>query len=459
MSRFPDPARSRAVLIGVSHFPESSQLADLPAVRENVATLWRRLTHGATGVLRPEHCEVADPAGTTADIGRVISTAAEQATDMLLVYYAGHGLVDERGRLYLATHSTRSQAPKYSALSVDLLREDLGGSGAAARVLILDCCFSGRAIEVMTGEQDLVDGQLSIAGTYTMSSTTANAPSFAPAGERYTAFTGAFLTALDSERPLSLDEVYRSVAAELQSRGLPRPRQRATDTAADLALTRGPAEPDPASVAPVAGIRFQRERAAAKRLTAGLGKAVGVMSLFSTAVAVPLAVANHDLNWLMAIPVWAGFQTLFVALIGARVLHSTPRDAELLIDPSGITVTVRLRKSATVRSAHTPWRDISHVGVLPPRRGSVNPKATEVYEGAHLLVVRPRPGVPYGTTKGGFFSDQLHGLGYRVIGTVGSFSATGDQVLAALDRFAGDRVLRGTTDLLARDPRVTPSML
>ncbi|MFE7357232.1 hypothetical protein ACFU8Q_29805 [Streptomyces sp. NPDC057543] len=50
MSRLPDRARSRAVLIGVSHFPESPELADLPAVRENVAGLWRRLTDDAAGV-------------------------------------------------------------------------------------------------------------------------------------------------------------------------------------------------------------------------------------------------------------------------------------------------------------------------------------------------------------------------------------------------------------------------
>lgn len=136
--------------MGVSHFPESPGLADLPAVKENVAGLWRRLTHSGTGVLAPEHCEVADPAAST-DLGRAIGRAADEATDLLLIYYAGHGLVDDWGRLYLATHATQSQAPKCSALDVGLLREDLGGSGAAARVLILDCCFSGRAIEVMAG--------------------------------------------------------------------------------------------------------------------------------------------------------------------------------------------------------------------------------------------------------------------------------------------------------------------
>ncbi|MFE4368705.1 hypothetical protein ACFRMN_10745 [Streptomyces sp. NPDC056835] len=101
-----------------------------------------------------------DPTTSTADIGRAINQAAAEATDVLPIYSAGHGLMDDRGRLYLATSATRDQSPRYSAMGVDLLREDLGGSAAAARVLILDCCFSGRAIEVMAGEESPVDGQL-----------------------------------------------------------------------------------------------------------------------------------------------------------------------------------------------------------------------------------------------------------------------------------------------------------
>ncbi|MFE6020818.1 caspase domain-containing protein [Streptomyces sp. NPDC056441] len=457
MSRFPDPAQSRAVLIGVSHFPESPELADLPAVRENVAGLWRRLTDDAAGVLGPGHCEVADPEGSTADIGRAISRAAAEASDMLLIYYAGHGLVDDRGRLYLATNATRADAPKYSALGVDLLREDLGGSGAAARVLILDCCFSGRAIEVMSGEEGLLDGQLSIAGTYTMTSTTANAPSYALAGERYTAFTGALLAALDSPRPLALDEVYRSVAANLQSRGLPRPRQRATDTAGALALARGPAEPDKPPSDPVNEVRFRRDRAAAKaQMKRNTRKPLGFVSVFVVGLPVLFAGLNHDASWLWAIPVWGGFAAL-IKLITALVDRSLPLAAELVIDRSAIAVHLH-RSTASTGTLRIPWRDISYVGVVPPKRGSVNPKLTQVYKGNHLLVVRLRPGVPFSSTKGMTFSDELHELGYRVIATIGSFGAGKEQILAALDQFAGDRVLHSEQEFLARDPRIQPKM-
>jgi hypothetical protein len=459
VSRFPDPSRSRAVLIGVSHFPESPELADLPAVRENVASLWRRLTHDTTGVLEPKHCEVADPVSSTADIGRAISKAAAEASDMLLIYYAGHGLVDDRGRLYLATNATRADAPKYSSLSVDLLREDLGGSAAAARVLILDCCFSGRAIEVMSSEEGLIDGQLSIAGTYTMTSTSANAPSYAIADERYTAFTGALLTALDSPRPLTLDEIYRSVAASLQSRGMPRPRQRATDTAGGLALVRGPAEHDKPPADPVDEVRFCRDRAAAKKQmkeNSRVGK--GVLSLMVVGLPVLFAVMNRDASWLWGIPVFGAIMAALTGLITAGVHQSLPSGAELVIDRSAITVHVN-RSTATAVTLRTPWRDVSHVGVLPPKRGSVNPRLTQVYEGNHMLVVRLRPNVPYPPTKDMRLSGELHDLGYRVIATIGTFGADKVQILAALDQFAGDRVLHTEQEFMVRDPRILPKML
>ncbi|GAA2165049.1 caspase family protein [Actinomadura napierensis] len=460
MSRFPDPARSRAVLIGVSHFPESSDLADLPAVRENVAGLWHRLTHDTTGVLDPEHCQVVDPAASITELGRTIAKAAAEASDMLLVYYAGHGLVDERGRLYLATNATRTDAPKYSALGVDLLREDIGGSGAAARVLVLDCCFSGRAIEVMTGEEGLVDGQLSIAGTYTMTSTSANAPSYALSGERYTAFTGALLAALDSPQPLNLNEIYRSVAAALQARGLPRPRMRGTDTAGALALARGgTAPPDTPPANALDEVRFRRDPAAwAEQLKSNTEKPREIFFCsVGGGLAVFFALQFHNANWLWAIlPFWAVLSA-FGEFVTGLAVRSLP-EAELVIDRSAITVHVR-QHGASPSTAQAPWRDISYVGVLPPKRGSVNPRRAQVYEGNHLLVVRLQPGVPFPATQGMRFSRELHDLGYRVIATIGSFGADKEQVLAALDRFAGERVLHTKQEFLDRDPRVQPEML
>jgi uncharacterized caspase-like protein len=237
---FPDPARSRALLIGASHFAVAGpDLPDIPAVRANLTALRQVLTSPDTGVLRPDFCRVlADPASVD-EVGTALSELAATATDLLLVYYTGHGLVDDRGRLHLALAHTHPHRARWTAFPFELLREEIANS-AATRVLVLDCCFSGRAIEAMADEQGVLSGQLEVAGTYTLTSTTANAPSHAPVGERYTAFTGALLRALDHADPLTLDQIHAVVDRDLTVRNLPRPQRRAVNTAGNLALSCGP---------------------------------------------------------------------------------------------------------------------------------------------------------------------------------------------------------------------------
>ncbi|GLZ80088.1 hypothetical protein Afil01_48950 [Actinorhabdospora filicis] len=65
----------------------------------------------------------------------------------------------------------------------------------ASRVMPLDCRFSGRAIDTLTGD-GILTGQLDITGTYILTATAATQLALASAGERYTAFTGALLGVL-----------------------------------------------------------------------------------------------------------------------------------------------------------------------------------------------------------------------------------------------------------------------
>src|SRR5262249_41863783 len=76
--------------------------------------------------------------------------------------------------------------------------------------------------------------------TYTLTATPANSPAHAPSGDRYTAFTGALLRALDQSGPLTLDQLYVVVDRDLAAQNLPRPQRRVTNTAGDLALSCGP---------------------------------------------------------------------------------------------------------------------------------------------------------------------------------------------------------------------------
>ena len=116
-------------------------------------------------------------------------------------------------------------------------------SRATKKVVILDCCFSGRALADQAGDEETILGQVGIEGTYLLTATAANAVALAPPGERYTAFTGTLLGLLNKGIPggpelLTFGQIYPRLQYTLTSRQLPRPRQQGSDTIAHLALTR-----------------------------------------------------------------------------------------------------------------------------------------------------------------------------------------------------------------------------
>ncbi|MEL5960037.1 transporter substrate-binding domain-containing protein [Streptomyces sp. CLV115] len=243
-TRFPERATSRAVLIGTGTFHDP-ELPDIPAVQANLDALRRTLTHPVHGAFAPEHCVVVADPKDQATVGAALSQAVRESEDLLLVYYCGHGLLDEAGLLHFALTGTDNQNIGWSAIHLDLVKRMVGGARAKARVLVLDCCFAGKAISAMAGPSGLALGQLNLTGTYTLTSTTATAPSHAPPGATHTAFTGSMLQALTVPGPLTLDEVHRHVDQELAGLGLPRPQRRSVGAVGELSLVRGPArEPE-----------------------------------------------------------------------------------------------------------------------------------------------------------------------------------------------------------------------
>ncbi len=238
-TRFPERAASRAVLIGTGTFHDP-ELPDIPAVQANLDALRRTLTHPVHGVFAPEHCVVVADPKDQATVGAALSQAVRESEDLLLVYYCGHGLLDEAGVLHFALAGTDYQNVSWSAIHLDLVKRMVGGARAKARVLILDCCFAGKAVSAMAGPSGLALGQLNLTGTYTLTSTTATAPSHAPPGATHTAFTGSMLQALTVPGPLTLDEVHRHVDKELAGLGLPRPQCRSVGAVGELSLVRGP---------------------------------------------------------------------------------------------------------------------------------------------------------------------------------------------------------------------------
>ena len=75
-----------------------------------------------------------------------LRSAASQAEDLLLVYFVGHGLVAPRHDLYLGLPDSDLAEPEFNSLEYDKLRSAVLDSAAATKIIILDCCFSGRVV-------------------------------------------------------------------------------------------------------------------------------------------------------------------------------------------------------------------------------------------------------------------------------------------------------------------------
>jgi molecular chaperone DnaK len=240
--RLPDARSSRAIFVGTAHYGDDA-LPDLPGVLGNLGDLVQRLTHENSGGFLAEHCTVITDPESGDRLGARMAEIAEQAEDTLLVYYAGHGLVDAYGDRYLGLSSTLARRLAFTAMPYSIMRRVLRESPAANRVLILDCCFSGRAIEAMTDPDSAVSGQIDIDGVYTLTSAPANQTANAPTGARHTAFTGELLRFLgdglrDGPELLTLGQIYRHLLRALNARGLPKPQRRGTGTSDQLALVR-----------------------------------------------------------------------------------------------------------------------------------------------------------------------------------------------------------------------------
>ncbi len=63
--------------------------------------------------------------------------------DLLLLYFSGHGIKDDAGRLYFATPDTDRRLLRTTAVSAALLHDLMSYCDSRRQVLLLDCCYSG----------------------------------------------------------------------------------------------------------------------------------------------------------------------------------------------------------------------------------------------------------------------------------------------------------------------------
>jgi uncharacterized caspase-like protein len=133
-------SQKRALLIGNCRFD-----APLPPLRTadgDIAALAKVLGEPAIGGF-DDVTPMLD--ATSTRIRREIARffANRLRDDLLLLYFSGHGLLDERGALYLAVKDTEPDLLSATAVPAAFVTGEMDRCHSRRQVLILDCCYSG----------------------------------------------------------------------------------------------------------------------------------------------------------------------------------------------------------------------------------------------------------------------------------------------------------------------------
>ncbi|WP_266541583.1 caspase family protein [Streptomyces sp. NBC_01142] len=232
------------MLVGTPYYQDPA-LENRPVIANNITDLVEVLTDEKLGGFSPFHCLPVPAAASVAQVGNALVRAAEEAEDLLLFYYSGHGQLGPRRReLYLSLAETRHDQLAFTAVPFEAVREACLQSRATSRVVILDCCYSGRVFgDTLAGDDEAVLGEIEVSGAYTLTSAPANRAALALDGERHTAFTGRMLAMLRAGSPaagtmISLGDIYRHLHTTLRAEGLPLPQRCGVNNADLLGLVR-----------------------------------------------------------------------------------------------------------------------------------------------------------------------------------------------------------------------------
>ncbi|MBL1100291.1 caspase, EACC1-associated type [Streptomyces coffeae] len=199
---------ARALLIGTGTVADPAVLPPVPAVHRTLVDL-RAILLRRTG-LSEDRIRVLEDPEDARTIGQAVTEAAKAASDTLLLYYVGHGLVGAANELRLCTRETTGDADTdpFTTASFRDLAALIRRHRPTRFVIVLDCCHAERA-----GDESLT----AFRHHYLLAAAARDQRALAPVGDVHTAFTGELIRLLHSGDPhgpevFTLEELRRALA-------------------------------------------------------------------------------------------------------------------------------------------------------------------------------------------------------------------------------------------------------
>jgi WD40 repeat protein len=249
-----------AVVIGTGTHRPGSALPDVPSVHSTVEDISRCLIDRCG--LNPRNLQVRLDSSDPGELQTLIQRTSSRADRLFILYYVGHGIIDEHLQLHLATAITAdpNRVEYGRTLPYEIIRNAIYDTSAPGRdratVIILDCCYSGRVRAVTGTPAQAGFSQSAIRGTYVLTSAEEDGEAWAPIGQRHTSFSGGMidlLTTGDPDGPAFIDfnSVYDYLLRTLGRQGAPQPRRHVEDNVGGIQLARNPGYEQPVPMPPL----------------------------------------------------------------------------------------------------------------------------------------------------------------------------------------------------------------
>src|SRR6266851_10251683 len=134
-------ASRQALVIGNTRY-QDSRLAELTGPGADVKALSGVLEAPGIGSFSVQTM-VDQPEAVVRKAIAVFFSSDRNRDDLLLLYFSGHGVLDERGELFLAVRDSDSRYLNGTAVPASFISDAMDRCPSRRLVLILDCCHSG----------------------------------------------------------------------------------------------------------------------------------------------------------------------------------------------------------------------------------------------------------------------------------------------------------------------------
>lgn len=210
-----------ALLVGVSEYGPG--LNPLPAAVNDVEAMRELLLNPEIGgFAEPDVIVLKNPERQAMEESLETLFAGRHKDDLVMFFFSGHGIKDDTGRLYLATHGTRKTPQgdliRSTAVSSNILHDSMSRSRSKRQVVILDSCFSGAFAEGLSAKDDgTVDirAQLGGEGRAVLTSSSSTQYSFEYEGSELSLYTRFLVEGIktgaadqDEDEVISIDELH-----------------------------------------------------------------------------------------------------------------------------------------------------------------------------------------------------------------------------------------------------------